>query len=187
MSQGKAVRTPKAPNLRIQVTQKLIEEAIPKDSGHCMIADAVGVALPDSTHRAIDLQTIRVTDPSKGLRYTYLTPRIAQEALVRFDMGIKPPPFSFLLRGGQVTRANAKQFRKKESDPKKLEVRRKGAAKMIALNRARLKNRTRPGLSATEVPDRVGGKTPPVARHADGVPYSRRREFGVRAMSVEKV
>lgn len=145
-----------------------------------MIADAAKIALPDSTKHSVDLQTIRLTDPKRGLRYTYLTPRIAQEALVRWDMGIKPTPFSFVLRGGQVTRAFKRKA--KETDPKKLAQRQRNAQKMVALNKARLSARNRSNHS---VPDRVGGKTPPLGRDKHDVPYSRRREFGIRGLTFE--
>ncbi len=32
------------------------------------------------------------------------------------------------------------------------------------------------------VPDRVGGKTPPLQRGKDAAPFSRRRAFGLRAL-----
>jgi len=165
---------PHAPNLRISVTQAHIDDAIPKDSGHCMIADAVAVALPGSARRLIDLQTIRVTDPKRGLRYTYLTPRIAQEALVRWDKGIKPPPFSFVLRGGHVTKAYQRKDAKAIS-PKQLAARQRAAQKMLDLQKTRLRSRD------DHAPVRVGGKTPPL-----NVPYSRRREFGVRGLALDE-
>jgi hypothetical protein len=182
MAREKAVRTPRAPQLRLVVTQKFIDDAIPKHSGHCMIADALKVAIPDGRMHAVDLQTIRVTDQKRHLRYTYLTPRIAQEALVRWDVGIKPAPFSFVLRNGQVTRAGSSR---KETDPKKLEQRRRAAAKMLAVNKARLKTREGAGPRGGKIPDRIGGKTPPLVRDKQGIPMSQRREFGIRALVID--
>ena len=87
----------------IKVTQEMIDRAIPADSSHCMIADAVQATLPKAEFVAVDLATIRWSDRKKGLRYTFLTPRGAQWALVQFDQGVKPEPFSFILRQGQTT------------------------------------------------------------------------------------
>jgi hypothetical protein len=52
----------------------------------------------------VDIATIRWSDPSKGLRYIYMTPRVAQEALVHFDQGEVPEPFILKIAGAQVTR-----------------------------------------------------------------------------------
>jgi hypothetical protein len=45
----------------------------------------------------VDLQSIRLTDPENNLRYLFLTPGIPQAALVTWDEGVKPQPFSFQL------------------------------------------------------------------------------------------
>lgn len=181
-------RTPKAPRVRVTVDAATIHESLSRDSSHCMIAEAVRAAYPAAASVAIDIQTIRFSDRKKGLRFTYLTPRIAQVPLIKFDQGIKPEPFEFTLRNGQVTRAGSSQVRlgkrmsekqrqqhqtasKKggEAAKKALEVSREG------LKRARLVNR---GGTAGTVPDKVGGKTPPLA------PFSRRRAFGLRGLEV---
>lgn len=107
MSKAKA-KTPRGPVIDVKVEPRHIDEAVPRDSGYCMIADAVRAAFPDvapgKNAISVDLQTIRVTDAKRNLRYIYLTPRKAQEALVDFDQGIKPEPFSIRLRGAHVTR-----------------------------------------------------------------------------------
>lgn len=71
----------------IEVTEADIEAAVPKDSGHCAIADAIGRQLPGVTNVTVDLQSIRWTDREAGERYTYLTPRVAQALLLDFDNG----------------------------------------------------------------------------------------------------
>jgi hypothetical protein len=72
---------------KIEVTEADIDAAIPKDSGHCAIADAIARQVSGATRVTVDLQTIRWTDSDKGERYTYLTPRAAQVLLLDFDQG----------------------------------------------------------------------------------------------------
>lgn len=83
--------------VKVSVTQAIIDRAERGDSGHCMIADAIRAALPEVTTVSVDLSTIRFTDPAKRQRYIYLTPDIAQQALVDFDQGITNEPFLFRL------------------------------------------------------------------------------------------
>jgi hypothetical protein len=40
------------------------------NSGHCAVSDGVKMAAPWATHIASDLQSVRLTDPRRGLRYT---------------------------------------------------------------------------------------------------------------------
>lgn len=164
-------KTPRAPRVRLELNEDLIAVSKKADSSHCMIADALKAALPDATHVSVDLQTIRFSDPRRGLRYTYLTPRTAQVALVNFDQGRKVEPFTFQLRGGQVTSAG----RRKAGQPKKptAEKRKGTKMKMHDLKQQRIVNRDK---TKGEVPDRVGGKTPPTT------PFARRRAFGLRAL-----
>ncbi len=105
-------RTPELPKLRpsprvtIEVTEDLITNAVRADSTSCMIADAIKAQVPGATHVAVDLQSIRWSDPAKGLRYVYLTPTNAQGALVMFDQGLEMEAFTVKLRGAHVTRAH---------------------------------------------------------------------------------
>lgn len=162
----------RAPVLRVNVTSDIIEQSKKRDSGYCMIAEAVKAAFPDAQYVAVDIQTIRLSDPRKGLRYTYLTPRVAQVALVDYDQGESPEPFYIRLYNGQVTRMSSKPPKATEpvSDEEK-EIKRsltRDARKSWA---ARLSPRT-----VGVVPDKIGGQTPPKA------PLSRRRAFGLRAL-----
>jgi len=64
------------PGLRVQITQEDIDVAIPKNSGHCMIADAAKRCFFERFKRkatavSVDLQTIRLTDREKKVRYVY--------------------------------------------------------------------------------------------------------------------
>jgi hypothetical protein len=65
------------------------------------------------------------TDPKKNIRYTYLTPREAQIALINFDRGVMPNPFGFMLRSAVVVtrtkgRAKGKPKRTREERNAKL-------------------------------------------------------------------
>lgn len=80
-----------------RVTKALVEQATKKNSQHCMVADAVKAAVDDAQHVMVDLATIRFTDPKRGKRYVYLTPKIAQQRLVDFDQGRPIEPFGFRL------------------------------------------------------------------------------------------
>lgn len=82
---------------RYHVYAEHIELAKRKNSGHCMIADAILERHPHITHRSADVQTIRFSDKIQGKRYTYLTPRTVQVAILRFDHGREVLPFSFNL------------------------------------------------------------------------------------------
>lgn len=95
-----------AKQLDIVVTAERIADAIPKDSSHCMISEAVKDSLPTAKNISTDLATIRFTDPSVGRRYIYLTPPTAQRALLRFDQGLPVEPFHFRLKSAaQIIKA----------------------------------------------------------------------------------
>lgn len=83
---------------KITVEQHHISEACKRDSHHCMIADAVRKSIPTAQYISVDLQTVRFT--VRGERYTYLTPPLAQLALIAFDHGKKVKPFQFTLCQG---------------------------------------------------------------------------------------
>jgi hypothetical protein len=89
--------------VRIQVTPEIIKDACRTDSRHCMIAEAIAAQLPGVRNISVDMMTIRWSDPTKGWRYIYLTPKPAQHALIRYDMGLDVQPFSFQVRSGHAT------------------------------------------------------------------------------------
>jgi hypothetical protein len=181
------LKTIPTPRLKVRVTETEINSAVPKDSGHCMIADAVKAALSERNLSvsgiAVDLQTIRWTDRETGLRYVYLTPLVAQRPLIAFDQGIKPEPFNFELRSGSVVRAR---------------LGRKGTKTESVPSRATLVSERRsdndPDSTTTHssgVPQRVGGVAPPTGPLAAGSTgrrsrQGRRREFGLRALGTWK-
>lgn len=173
-------RTPKGPNVRIVVTDEVITQSLARDSRHCMIAEALKVSRPDARNISVDLSTIRFTDQGRGLRFTYLTPRIAQVQLVNFDQGRKPEPFSFLLRGAHVTRSGNTKPPKHMTDEQRAQRREAGLKLNQRLKKTKLVNRHK---SAGVVPDRIGGKTPPLqTTSVDALPFSRRRAFGLRGL-----
>jgi hypothetical protein len=138
-----------------------------------MVAESIRQAFPDARSVSVDLQTIRFTDPRKGMRYTYLTPRIAQLGIIQFDQGIVPEPFDFTLRQGQVTASHAKYVPRDASPKQKehLEEMRKKRGDLLR------KSRLVEVHKGTGIPpDRIGGSPPPLA----GIGL--RRAFGLRSM-----
>lgn len=162
-----------SPKLTLQVSEEIIEQAVPEDSGHCMIADAVREAYPDARFISVDIQTIRFTDRGKGERYTFMTPRAAQRALLLFDHGLKPAPFSFQLRDAHITEAGRQVSRRKATPAQ-------AAAGRANLRKSHLVQNPRGG-NAVPVPQ--GGEPPPMGALAHGsvIPKNRRRAFGLRA------
>ncbi|HEV2225042.1 MAG TPA: hypothetical protein VGR84_18770 [Candidatus Acidoferrales bacterium] len=160
---GKTPKRPRAPVLRLEISDEIFNAAKKADSAHCMIAEAVRTAYPEAGSISVDLQTIRFSDPNKRLRYIYLTPRLAQIGIVQFDQGYEIEPFSFRLAGGHVISMFTR--------------RRKTSGQMTpGLAKAQLtKQGLRQGYNKG-VPERVGGKSPPTT------PFSRRRAFGLRAL-----
>ena len=108
----RTARVPQSPQILVTVDQQTINEAIVRNSSHCMIAEAVKKVVPYARTVLVDLQSIRLTDNERGVRYTYLTPRVAQLALIAFDQGNKPKPFKITLSGGSVRRAAVRPHKK---------------------------------------------------------------------------
>jgi hypothetical protein len=95
-----------SPRIAAPVTAEIIERSKIGDSSHCMITEALRVAHPEFTGQSADLATVRISDPVRQLRYIYLTPRNAQLAIIDFDQGITPEPFTVVLeRAAQITRS----------------------------------------------------------------------------------
>jgi hypothetical protein len=174
---------PRAPRVAIAVTSRHIETNITRDSSHCMIAEAIRSTVKNATSVSVDLQTIRWSDPEKRLRYTYLTPRIAQINLIKFDQGIKPEEFAFHLRGGQVTRMSSRASGHTRAAPgsrKSRAATASASASISAPARPTIsvprKRELAPTGGSDQVPRVVGGRTPPTTS------FARRREFGLRGL-----
>lgn len=145
-----------APRIHLRATEEIIENSMARNSNHCVVAEALKEQYPHLTHISVDISTIRATDKAKKERYVWLTPRSVQQMIVDFDRGIKPKPFAFFCRDGQVTESG-KGYHKRKHKKSKLRQPR-GAA----------------GHGRT-VPERVGGARPPMA-------IGQRRSFGLRAL-----
>lgn len=175
-----AIKTARAPTGRVTITKEIIAEAKPRDSGYCMVAEAVKVAFPYGTGVAVDIQTIRFSNPNTGLRYVYMTPRAAQIALVNFDQEVLPEPFSITLRNGQVIKMSKNRTREaREAKAAMLAATSEKEKAKIQATTAEARKAWRAhlsGVSPKAVPDKIGGRPPPKA------PLSRRRAFGLRAL-----
>jgi hypothetical protein len=157
--------------VQFEVTQQIIDTAKPRDSGHCMIADAVKAAIPGAAHVSVDLATIRFSDRKIGKRYVYLTPASAQQALVAFDQGAEISPFRFRMRQAQVTDIVASAHKGR---PNSLE-------RPVRAPRATIGNATRSAdVADKNMPVKIGGQLPPVAVLSNA--RGRIRQFGIRQL-----
>jgi hypothetical protein len=103
----------------ISVEQKHLDEALRANSSHCAIAMAIKDAVPDARHISVDLQTIRWTNPKKGVRYCFLTPAVAQHGvIIPFDSGLECKPVTFRMKPAFVCKSGAK--RRHTPEPKQL-------------------------------------------------------------------
>lgn len=103
----------------IPVRADHIADAMQKDSSHCMTAEGIKEAIPNAKFVSVDLQSIRWTDPDKGLRYIFLTPRICQAGILAFDQGEPVEPFVLRMRPAQVIKSGMKN-RYQRPDAKQL-------------------------------------------------------------------
>lgn len=118
--------------MKIHVAPKQIDTSCRRDSHHCMIADAVKVAIPDAQFILVDVQSIRYSIPGRQTRYCHLTPLSAQKAIIAFDRGKKVAPFSFTLPPvfssrpmgwvGQANRSGKKRHQYQPTGAKRLVV-----------------------------------------------------------------
>jgi len=153
---------------RVNVTSEIVKESIERHSGYCMVAEALKIAIPTAQYVAADLATIRWTDPQTRLRYICFTPRNAQNALIDFDNGIKPKPFTYEIRGAQIIPIGRDPVTKRRRIPA-----------------------TMRSDGTGDVPVKIGGRPPPTGALAGtkrtakkpGVTYaSIQREYGLRSL-----
>jgi hypothetical protein len=106
MKEGAYQAVTKIKGLDVRVTDEVIAKAVPANSGHCMISDAVKTAAGKRKWRIgkvlTDLQTVRFSDLDTKTRYICFTPRVGQLALLDFDQGKVPVPFGFRLTPVQI-------------------------------------------------------------------------------------
>ena len=155
----------KAPRPIISVLQEDIDLALPAESRHCMIQLAIQRQIPAANHIIVDIQTIRWSDRTKGLRYTYFTPAKVIATMVAWDEGMKPAPFEFELRGPQVTTMRIRETVRGRATGKAKLIYKFGQRKRVAPEKT--------AMRATV----VGGKPPPITR------FSNRRAFGSRKLA----
>lgn len=151
----------------LEVTDEIINSSIPRDSGHCVWADAIKAAVPTATRISVDLQTMAFTDPVSKRRYVYLTPARAQVDLVKFDQGIRPEPCVLRLgKPAQIRKSGTSRPAATSSPPlRELPEDGKAVVVMEESNRA--------------APQILGGQLPPVAALSNR--RGRRRTFGIRS------
>ena len=92
---------------RRQATVTISAEAIAaatvgRIDGERVIAEAIHAARPDVCNVALDIATIRWTDPKTSRRVTFATPVVVRDALLVLAGGAVPEPFRFIL--GRVAR-----------------------------------------------------------------------------------
>jgi len=130
------------PNVTVNVTQEIIDNAIEANSSHCVIADSLKAALAAiSSHRyknvSVDLATIRVTDKVNEKRYIYFTPQKCQRLIAQFDQGLREviTPIQFrLTKPVQVVNAKIKSGLNIDGSKKEMSEKHKSA---LAKNRKR--------------------------------------------------
>jgi hypothetical protein len=168
----------------ISVLQKHIDEALRANSSHCAIAFAIRDSVPDATFIAVDLQTIRWSNPKRGVRYCFLTPTIAQhDVIIPFDQGEECKPVTFKMKPAFITRIGAKRNPPDADQLKgtglKVAEEPEPERPLIPYAGKEKPERKRRAISATKpdgsIPVTLGGKLPPVSVLA-------RREFGLRAL-----
>jgi hypothetical protein len=100
MNEEPQIRIPKP---TITITQEILDRACRANTHRCMIAEAIKEQVPKASRVNVDLRTIRWSDAEKGLRFVYMVPPIAADALIRFDKGASLRPFRFRLVNAHVT------------------------------------------------------------------------------------
>jgi hypothetical protein len=156
----------KSPRFKVKVGQKHIDESLTKSSSHCMTAEAIKDAIPEARYVSVDISTVRFTDIKKGLRYTYLTPRVCQIAILDYDRGAKIYPFGFELRTAMITQSavGSTWAASKERN-------RNALRKRNLLGAKKMSDEASEGTG--RIPHIVGGKPPPR--------MGTRRQHGIRA------
>ena len=89
--------SPQNKTFTVRVKRDNIDNAVVRNSSLCMTADAIQQAMPWAKHISVDTQSIRFSDPKSKKRFVFLTPANAQRAILEYDSGQKPAPFSFQL------------------------------------------------------------------------------------------
>lgn len=197
MATDKLTKRKLSPKLTVEITEERIADSTRRSSSHCMIAEALRDLLPNTCKSiVVDLYSAAFTDTQRNLRYSYQLPRSAQLALIDFDQGNVPEPFSFVLqRARQInrrrpsgtvgTRTNAEYQRQKRVTRRSHEQSTK--AVMTAINDpnaplhgpvAVTHNRDPMNDTNGTIGTIVGGRMPPKNN------FARSRRFGLRTLAV---
>lgn len=164
----------------LHITEEIIATAKPRNSGHCLLADALRVAIPEARGIAVDLQTIRYSDPTTRRRFIHLTPAAGQRALVGWDQGFEPVVEKILvgrpvqvipMRGPGPLTKDERSARASAAARARADRRQPLPAKGKTVAQYRV-NRTRPVV--------LGGEAPPAAALSNRA--GQRREFGLRRL-----
>jgi hypothetical protein len=193
------------PKQVIRVTQDLIDGAKREDSSHCMIAEALKVALPEATHISVDLATIRYTDRKRRRRIMILTPPPAQVGLLMFDQADPNlVPFEFNLPApAQIVAMQTPPKKALTTHPKadtstSSRAKRRSSGVATKADTSARRKRQMPTLGPTngkKIPAKLGGTLPPLgslrggqaARNKTGgaaanYTAGRLRQYGLRMM-----
>ena len=136
---------PRAPRVTVTIDRETIESSVRRDSRHCMIAEALKQAMPSMTSVTVDLASIRFTDPARRLRFVYITPRPAQIALIDFDRGVMPKPFSVVLKQpGHITRNRGPDERTPSDEARQKRRRERANERRAAAKRIYAQDDTQP-------------------------------------------
>ena len=156
---------------KVEITEEIINGAKVRDSGHCIIANALKASL-GGLRPVVDVATIRWTNKEQGIRYIALTPARAQRLLLEWDKGIVPEPFTLRVYPFQMIRSG----RKGSVDNTKKVI--PGAVRSRRSYSSHAKGKAVQG-SGDNIgnPTTIGGTLPPTGALSN---IGRRRTFGLR-------
>lgn len=182
----------------IKVEKDVIDNAIQRESRHCMIVDAIHKKMPHVKNVQVDVATIRFTNPRVHKRYIYLTPPEAQKQILRFDAGKKIDPFVFSLNDHIIKTTTS---RPKRSDTRAKKLPGSKSAQHVQETLTRWLSHYKEGQPVASMAPLVGGDTtqasPPKKKQkktdrkpnwrlAKTLPASE-REFGLRKLVGKKI
>ena len=107
--QHSAATLPKAiRQLKVNVSQAEIDMAVPSNSKHCMISDALKRHYGRRISNVVtDKEATAFTERKTGRRYKFALPPLARAALLQFDNGERVTPFTFCARNPIVRERKA--------------------------------------------------------------------------------
>jgi hypothetical protein len=82
----------------VTISAEAIAATVGRVDGEHMTVKVLRAARPDVRNVAVDLGTIRWTDPKTSRRVTFGTPTAVREALLGLARGDTPEPFRFIIK-----------------------------------------------------------------------------------------